>query len=77
VTAEGLERSRESLLRHLHFLRQQGTPETDIPLMLRESTDYAKYCIARMFGLIADDSGDEPLVAYQSVKSRFIEVMER
>jgi hypothetical protein len=77
VTSDKLENSRDSLLRYIKYLRQQGVIETDMPLIIADSVDYAKYCVARKFGLVEDDSGDEPLVPYQTLKSRYITVMER
>jgi hypothetical protein len=77
VTIEGLKNSRESLKRYIHYIRQQGVPDTDLALIVADSLDYAKYCIARKFGLVEDDSTDEALVPYQALKSRYIDVMER
>lgn len=72
VTPEGLERGRDQVIRYYADL-QRSTVETDWPILLSTSLEYAKFRIAQRFGL-CDDS--DTLVAYGSVKSRYIEMVD-
>ena len=75
ATREGLATAKANAVSFVHELRRQGVIETDIPLMLVDSIPYALYRIAQRFGMAGE--GEDPLIAYGTVKSRFIEVMDR
>ena len=77
ATRDGLKNSKQAVMGWLHYLRQQDVLETDIPLLLHDSLQYATYRIAQKFGVLDDDGEPDPLIKYGSVGSRFMEVMER
>ena len=76
VSKDGLAKSQTRVLDYLARMKFE-IPEPQWGLMLHDSIDYAVYRIAQKFGVLPQDSEDNPLLRYGSVKSRFIEVMER
>lgn len=76
LTIEGLTTAKESMLRRWADYRRTIHP-SEWALCLQEEIAYAKYRIAQKFGLIPQDGEGDPLLAYGTVKSRFLEVMER
>ena len=76
MTRESIEKSEARVLAYLARMRFE-IPEPQWGLLLHDSIDYAAYRIAQKFGVLPQDSEDNPLLRYGSVKSRFIEVMER
>jgi len=76
MTRESIEKSKARVLDYLARMRFE-IPEPQWGLLLHDSIDYAAYRIAQKFGVLPQDSEDNPLLRYGSVKSRFIEVMER
>lgn len=72
MTTESLSTSQDEVIRYMDYLKYNAS-ETDWPLMLQQSMEYAKYRIAQRFGLL--DSTDDPLCGYATIKSRYIELV--
>jgi len=77
VGVEQLRTARDGILRYLEYLRHDTlTSTSEWPLLLHNSIEYAIYRIAQRFGFV-DETQEDPCIAYGSVGSRFIEVMDR
>lgn len=75
VTLETLQSSKQTLERHVAYLVHEGVHETQIPLYLQDSMEYALYRVAMRFGLV--DMRSDPFVKYGTIQSRFVDTMER
>lgn len=71
IHADSLTNARERCELYLGELKR-SVPETDIPLYLSKSTDYACYLIGLLFGLY---TASAKLIGYGSVGSRYLETM--